>query len=104
MLETESFEVRFTPHALERIHRAARISGEDISTFTQWAAQERAERVILSNEASAGFPLEFLDQLLALLEASTGLKEPVREAEPEVDPFLSRMEAARLMRDSVLRD
>jgi uncharacterized protein (DUF1778 family) len=69
MTATERLEFRVSREHLDRIARAAQLSGEKVGAFARDAAEERAERVLRAYESTTTVPVEFFDDLWDALDA-----------------------------------
>lgn len=69
MSVSERVDIRVKKAKLERIARAAALSGETTSEFVRDAAEDRAEQVLREYETRTDVPAEFFDELQALLDA-----------------------------------
>lgn len=89
MARTDRIEARVAPERAERIRRAAELTHQSVSTFVVDAAEEKAERVILSHRETV-VPPDFFDDLLAALDrpavAVPGLAKAAKRARTLVTP------------------
>jgi uncharacterized protein (DUF1778 family) len=69
MSVSERVDVRVKKAKLDRIARAAALSGETTSEFVRDAAEERAEQVLREHEARTRVPEGFFDALQSALDA-----------------------------------
>jgi uncharacterized protein (DUF1778 family) len=69
MAATSRLDVRVRPDVKARMERAAALEQVPVSEFVRSAAEDRAERVLREHETRTVVPAEFLDDLLAALDA-----------------------------------
>jgi len=87
---TARLEFRVSPQGKTRIERAAELSGEQVSSFTRTAAEEKADRILREHEASTTVPAEFFDDLLAAFDAPAKTSPALRKAAKKMRSTVTR--------------
>jgi uncharacterized protein (DUF1778 family) len=62
-------EFRIRSDTKRRIEHAASLVGESVSDFARSASEQRAEQVLLENDAVTLVPADFFDELMDALDA-----------------------------------
>lgn len=66
---TARLEFRVSPQEKRRIERAAKLVGEQVSSFARTAAEAKADRILREHESTTTVPAEFFDDLIAAFDA-----------------------------------
>jgi uncharacterized protein (DUF1778 family) len=73
-------EFRIRSDTKRRIEHAASLVGESVSDFARSASEQRAEQVLLKNDAITIVPADFFDQLMDALEDEPTPSAPLARA------------------------
>jgi uncharacterized protein (DUF1778 family) len=73
-------EFRIRSDTKRRIEHAASLVGESVSDFARSASEQRAEQVLLDNDAITIVPADFFDQLMDALEDEPMPNAPLARA------------------------